>query len=272
MDEKKDYIMYSNQEVDNTLDEAFMTSFLANAQKDEWRELKKLFDEVYEAKGAPLRILDIGVGDARVPLLIQKDYDFDKVEFYVGFDNAQMEVDKASKIIEEAGLGDKVAILQFNALELSQPNDNIIFKDKYDLVICTYFTPGNFKPDEIKLETGEDGMIVPYPQSCLEPNQKFIQVFGAAEKLLNPGGKLVLGTTYIDNEETRQRQIDFYEKCGMTVITSEKDEFNATKEGFWSERFTEEKFYKYFPSTDKENIKFIPLDDSNFARMVVVSK
>lgn len=58
----------------------------------------------------------------------------------------------------------------------------------------------------------------------------------------------------------------------MNVITSKEDEFVATKEGFWSERFTKEKIYKYFYWVHREKIKTIPLDTYNFAQALIISK
>jgi hypothetical protein len=38
----------------------------------------------------------------------------------------------------------------------------------------------------------------------------------------------------------------FIPKMGMTIITGEQDSFTATKERFWSQRFTKEKLLNYF--------------------------
>jgi hypothetical protein len=59
---------------------------------------------------------------------------------------------------------------------------------------------------------------------------------------------------------------------GMHVITSAQDSFCATEERFWSQRFTEEKLYRYLPFVPTEKITFIPLDTYDFAMQVQIKK
>ena len=47
---------------------------------------------------------------------------------------------------------------------------------------------------------------------------------------------------------------------GMTIITDGKDSLTATKERFWSQRFTREKIYVYFKYLNREKISFTLLD------------
>jgi len=264
--------MYKHKKVDRTLDERYMTPFLRNAQIGEFKKLKKIIEKVYSKTKTPLTILDIGVGDGRVFLLLNKEPIWEKIKLYVGFDNSKVEIKKSKNAIKEKGLKNKVKIVYFDATNLNKRSSNEIFKRKYDLIICTYFTPGNFKPNEIKIKTGKDGLITPYPKSCLEPNKKFVKIFKASYKLLLNHGKIILGTTYIDTDANRIRQEEFYKKCGMTVITSKKDSFTATKEGFWSQRFTKKRIYNYFSWAKRNKIKFVKLDNYNFAQMVIISK
>lgn len=44
-------------------------------------------------------------------------------------------------------------IVKLDALDLESKKFELP-EQKYDLIICTYFTPGNFKPDEIKINMG----------------------------------------------------------------------------------------------------------------------
>jgi len=268
----KTFIMYKNIKVDRTLDERYMTPFLKNAQVAEFRELKKIIERVYSKTKKVLNMLDIGVGDGRIPLLLSKEPIWKKINLYVGFDNNKIEFKKAKDAIKKRKIEDKVKIVYFDAINLNKKTSNEIFKHKYDLIICTYFTPGNFKPDEIKIKVGKDGLILPYPKNCLEPNKKFVKTFRGAYNLLKNNGKIVLGTTYIDTDINRKRQEEFYRKCGMTVITSKKDSFTATKEGFWSQRFTKKRIYDYFSWVKRKKIKFIKLDNYNFAQMIIISK
>lgn len=268
---QKSFVMYTNKKVDNTLNPNFMTSFLKNAQIAEFKKLLELIIDQFSKTGRQLKILDIGVGDARVPLKLSKSLVWEKIDLFVGLENSQIEVDKAVKVIKNAGIEDKVRIIKFDALILKDKSFNLP-QQKYDLIICTYFTTGNFKPDEIKIDTDNNNKIISYPKESLNPNKNFIKVFRAVYEMLNPDGKIFLGSIYIDTDENRKRQEDFYKKCGMKVITSSEDEFTATKEGFWSERFIKEKVYRYFSFVPKEKIKFIPLDTYNFAHSIVVSK
>jgi hypothetical protein len=106
----------------------------------------------------------------------------------------------------------------------------------------------------------------------LDQNLKFESIFSSAYALLNPGGNLVLGATYIDNDATRLKHEQAYTKMNMHVITDEADSFTATKEGFWSQRFTEDQLHRYLQFAPNTNITFIPLDTYNFARQVQIKK
>jgi SAM-dependent methyltransferase len=264
--------MYKNIKTDRTLDEKFMTPPLKNAQIAEFKELKNIIKKVYLETKEPLTILDIGVGDGRVPLLFSKEPIWKKIKLYIGFDNSKVEIKKSQNAIKERELKNKVKIVYFDAINLNKKTSNEIFGHRYDLVICTYFTPGDFKPDAIKIKTDKNGLIVPYPKNCLDPNKKFVQIFKDSYNLLKDNGKIILGSTYIDTDVNRIRQEEFYRKCGMTVITSKNDSFTATKEGFWSQRFTANRIYNYFSWLDKAKIKFTPLDNYNFAQMIIISK
>jgi len=267
---KKSFVMYKGTEADRTLDERFMIPAARNAQRIEFGKLKNIMEEMYSKNKKPLFILDIGVGNGRLPLLLSREPVWEKIGLYVGLDNSKIEISISKGLVKELQINDKVKIVYFDATNLDKKDSSEIFKHQYDLVICTYFTAGNFKPDEIKI--GKNGLLMPYPKSCLEPNKKFVKIFKAAYKLLNDKGKIVLSATYIDTDANRVRQQDFYKDCGMTVVTSKRDSFTMTREGFWSQRFTKNRVYAYFSWVNKEKIKFIPLDNYNFARMIVVSK
>jgi hypothetical protein len=90
-------------------------------------------------------------------------------------------------------------------------------------------------------------------------NKKFIEIFSTAYDLLEHGGEIVLGACYIDNDTTRLKQENFYKKLGMAIITDAEDTFTATREKFWSQRFTKEKLYNYFSFVPRERISFTHL-------------
>ena len=264
--------MYKNKRVEHTLSGEFMTPLLKKAQAAEFIELKKRIDEVYKKFKQPIKILDIGIGDARIPILLNKTDSWRKIKLYIGIDNSLKYINHAKKVIKKRKLCNKVRIIFYDAIKLDKKNNNEVFRYKYELIISTYFTPGNFKPKGIELIRGKDGLILPYNYKLLEPNKNFVKVFRGAYNLLNPSGRIILGSIYLDNEKNIKRQEDFYKKCGMHVITSQKDPFSATKEGFWSQRFTKGRIYNYFSWVKRENIRFIPLDNYNFAQMISISK
>ena len=128
----------------------------------------------------------------------------------------------------------------------------------------------NFYPDSFSFETGLDGQLM--TASNLERNEAFQRVFKTAYESLSQYGELVLGSVYVDNEETRERQEEFYRKCGMTVITTKDHSFTATKEGFWSQRFSRDRIKDYFCWVNPHQIQFVPLDSYNFAEMIRIKK
>ena len=82
----------------------------------------------------------------------------------------------------------------------------------------------------------------------------------------------MIGACYLDNESTRLKQEESYGKMGMTIITTSADSFTATKEGFWSQRFTKEKLLRYLNFTPPENISFTPLDTYDYAMQVRIKR
>jgi SAM-dependent methyltransferase len=101
----------------------------------------------------------------------------------------------------------------------------------YDVVLCLYFTPGNFrdKSDDLGL----------YSDAYLDRNPQFIRVMSRFYQALKIGGSMFL-TTYKDVPEAEATQIDFYENTGQHVVTPRASRFVATAEGFWSARWTQE--------------------------------
>jgi len=249
-----------------------MTAYHKQAQWAEFTKLKEIIGEVYNARGRHLRIFDIGIGTARIPVWLSHVATWNKIAKYVGIDVSPYCMALARRKVEAKGIANKVEVIEFDAVNLSISSAEFLKNNKYDLVICTYFTAGDFKPNEIKIQTKENGPIVDYDINALEPNKDFIAVFRGAYDLLQEGGRIVIGSIYYDNDFTREIQEDFYKKCGMAVITSSKDPFTATIEGFWSERFDEDKVYSYFSWVPRNKIEIIPLDDYNFAFMVIINK
>lgn len=256
--------MYDNE---NTLKTSFdlnyISEYLIQTQWAEFIELKKAITEIFENKKAPIAILDIGIGNARVAKHLSGIKEiWDKISVYDGTDNAMACVDISNNTIKELGIQAKVNSYFYDATDLDK------WKRKYDLIITTWFTPGNFYPDDFPFGA--------YPglgkRLDLTTNKKFTRIFKNAYNLLIPGGEIIIGSCYLDNDATRLKQEASYHKMGMTVITDEQDSFTATKEGFWSQRFTKEKLYSYLDFIPKEDFKFIPLDTYDYAMQVRIRK
>ena len=256
--------MYDNTNtVEKSFDLSYISEHLIQAQWAEFIELKKVITELAIKKNAPISILDIGIGNARIPkhLCGVKEI-WDMVGEYDGTDNAMACVDISNKNIAELHIQNKVTAHFFEATNLNK------WQKKYDLVITTWFTAGNFYPDNFSFENYKNSV----QRLDLSKNEKFDTIFSAAYNLLNPGGELVLGACYLDNDSTRQKQEESYNKMGMTVITDAQDTFTATKEGFWSQRFTKEKLYNYLHFAAPEKIIITPLDTYNYAMQVRIKK
>lgn len=166
--------------------------------------------------------------------------------------------------MQDRSLSDKVRVEKLDAVNIEK------LGKKFDFIITTWFTGGNFFPYDFSFEVNKDGIVKNKPD--LSINQKFRDIFQKAYSLLNPNGEIILGSIYRDTDKTRIRQESFYKKSGMTIITEPSDSFVATKEGFWSQRFTQEKVYQYFDWIDPKKITIIPLDTYDYALMVRVKK
>lgn len=256
-------IYATEDSVTRSFDQDFIPEELLQAQWAEFIELKKIITEQFLSKKQPVSILDIGIGSARVPKHLSGIPEiWDMIGCYDGIDNAWPCINLSRKVIDDLNIGAKVSVQFLQADEIGALNR------AYDLVITTWFTPGNFFPDSFPFETYN-----PVRQRLdLSKNEKFDTVFLSAYQLLTPGGEIVLGSCYIDDDNTRKKQEEFYKKLGMTIITDAKDEFTATKEKFWSQRFTKQKMLNYFSYVPAEKITFTPLDTYNFAMQVRIRK
>jgi hypothetical protein len=256
--------MYDNENtVATSFDLNYISEYLIQAQWAELIELKKVITEISNCNKRPVTILDIGVGNARIPkhLCGIKDI-WDKVSFYDGTDNALACVEISNAEIKKLNIGNKVAAHYFDAANLDK------WDKKYDMVITTWFTAGNFHPVDFPFDSYKSSE----KKLDLTTNEKFTTIIGNAYNLLNPGGEVVLGACYLDNAATRLKQEESYQKMGMTVITDEVDSFTATKEKFWSQRFTKEKILSYLNFIPPDKFTFTPLDTYDYAMQVRIRK
>lgn len=259
---KKRKEMYdSEKHVEDTFEEENLSKELLYAQKIELIELQKAIDELFEGIEHPLSVLDIGVGNARIlKAIAQKPEVWEKIKSYEGIDVAQNCVDITTNAIQDLHTEGKANVRLLDAQQLET------LKKTYDLIISTWFTVGNFYPDDFVFEDYQPGSY------DLSKNEKFSNIFRQAYDLLNPGGEIIIGSMYIDNDETRKKQEEAYKNFGWEIITDERDSFTATKDGWWSQRYTKEQVYNYLDFIPRENITFIPLDDYDYAMMVRIKK
>lgn len=187
---------------------------------------------------------------------------WDMIESYDGTDNAEICVNLSRKVAKELNIEDKVTVYFLDAINLNQ------LEDHYDLIITTWFTAGNFYPENFPFEN----FNLLSKKIDLSKNKKFTTIFSNAYKMLNNNGEILIDACYIDNENTRKKQEQSYQKMGMTVITDAKDSFTATKERFCSQRFTKEKIYQYSEFVKREKISFTPLDPYDYAMQIRIKK
>ncbi len=246
--------------VEDTFNESNLSEYLIQAQWAEFVELKKAIMEIYKKKASPLKILDIGIGDARIlKHLVGIKEIWSKISYYEGIDVAQNCIDISKKVINDLKIEKKAGVQLLDAVKLENLNK------KYDLIISTWFTAGNFYPFDFSFKKFKHGYD-------MATNDKFTMVFKQAYEMLNPNGELIIGSMYIDNEETRKKQEDSYKNFGWTVITDERDGFTATKDGWWSQRYTKQRVQDYLDFISKEKISFVSLDTYDYAMMVRIKK
>jgi hypothetical protein len=256
--------MYDNENtVRASFDLNYISEYLIQAQWAEFVELKKVIHKISKRNNAPVSILDIGIGNARIPahLCVIKEI-WNCVARYDGTDNAMACIEISNKEIDRLGIRDKVSAIFLDASDLNK------WDKKYDLVITTWFTAGNFYPDQFPFDK-YNGSV---QRLDLRENKKFTSIFRSAYHLLNDGGEIIIGACYKDNDATRLRQEESYRKMGMTIITDEQDSFTATREKFWSQRFTKEKIYNYLPFIPRMNFRFTDLDTYEYAWQVRINK
>jgi SAM-dependent methyltransferase len=182
-------------------------------------EARRRQDEILEGRfvGRPLRIADIGCGTGVHGSLFGPTCDS-----YAGFEISPETAAIARMRWESEGLG-QARVWVGDAAELP------LHGAPYDLVLCMYFTPGN-----IRDPFGDFSL---YTDDYLDRNPRFIQVMSRFHQALRPGGRMLL-TVYKDLPEAEAAQRDFYVNTGQHPVTPRGTRFVATREGFWSVRWT----------------------------------
>lgn len=203
---------YEADSVQRTLDPNFIHPQILKARQVQDRIIEERF------KGQNLRIADIGCGDGYHGELFAPD-----CELYHGFEISSEMANKTRDRWQEQGL-DNTAVFEGDAAKVE------LKPDSYDVVWSLYFTSGNFREEFSDLRD--------YDDAYLDKNPAFIGIVGNFYDALRPGGKMFL-TVYKDKPETEKAQRTFYETTGQEVVTLLGSRFVATKENFWSVRWTE---------------------------------
>jgi len=253
--------MYDNPDhVKTTFNENNLTEYLLQAQWSEFIELKKAIIELHKRKRSQLSVLDIGIGDARIlKHLCGIAEIWNAIKLYDGIDVAQNCIDISKAVIKELKISDKVNTILLDAVNLEK------LQKKYDLIISTWFTVGNFYPSNFDFKKSSHGYD-------LTKNDKFDKILRQAYEMLNPDGEIIIGSMYIDNEGTRKKQEESYRHFGWTIITDKRDSFTASKEGWWSQRYTKQRVYDYLEFVPRDKISIVPLDTYDYAMMVIIRK
>ncbi|MDH3645865.1 MAG: class I SAM-dependent methyltransferase [Gammaproteobacteria bacterium] len=166
-----------------------------------------------------LRIADIGSGDGYHGSIFAPG-----CELYHGYEIAPRLVQMSRERWEKEGL-DNARVFSGNVAEAKLQDEF------YDLVICMYFTPGNFRDVSTDLTM--------YTDDYLDHNPVFIQIISSFHRALRHGGAMFL-TVYRDVPEAEAAQFDFYTTTGHPPISPKGSRFVATSDAFWSVRWTRE--------------------------------
>lgn len=190
--------MYDNENTAHkSFDENYLSEELLQAQCAEFIELKKVISEIYLKKKNPITILDIGIGNGRIAKHLSAIPEmWNMIQSYHGTDNAQICVNLSQRITKQLNIYDKVTVYFLDAIDLNQ------LENHYDLVITTWFTAGNFYPENFLFENYN----LLTKKLNLSKNKKFTTIFSKAYKMLNTNGEILIGACYIDNENTRKKQ------------------------------------------------------------------
>lgn len=256
-------IYATENSVTKSFDENFIPEEQLQAQWAEFIELKKVITEQFHRQHKKISILDIGIGTARIPKhLCGIPEIWNMIDSYDGIDNAEPCINISKNTIASLDIGNKVSVYFLDAPSILQ------LGKKYDLIITTWFTAGNFYPEDFDFESYKESGI----KLDLSSNKRFGKVFSAAYQMLLPGGQIVLGSIYKENDNTRKKQESFYQKIGMSIITGDHDSFTATREKFWSQRFTKEKIINYFSFAPNAGFDFTDLDNYDYAMQARIRK
>ena len=222
-----------NAAVKRTLESSYCPALIKEARDEQDTMLRE------RLRGGSFNMADIGCGNG-----------YHAVEFapklYHGFEISP-DIAETARVLWRAESIDYAEVFVRDVTEVDLQNE------LYDVVLCLYFTPGNFraKSDDLSL----------FSDVYLDRNPEFIQVFSRFYRAMKPGGAMFL-TIYQDVPEAEAAQVDYYENTGQHVVTQPGSRFVATAEGFWSVRWTEDSMLSNLDACgmDSHNVEFHKLN------------
>ena len=202
-----------NEAVQRTLESAYCPEPIRQARERQDRILSE------RLRPGPYKMADIGCGNGYHAVM------FAPVSLlYHGFEISLAIAETARTLWQKEHI-DNAQVFVGDAAEIELEDEF------YNVVLCLYFTPGNFRDQSDDL-----GL---YSDAYLDRNPRFIRVVSRFYHAMHIGGSMFL-TIYKDVPEAEAAQIDFYEHTGQHVVTPPGSRFVATAEGFWSVRWTQD--------------------------------
>ncbi len=234
---------YQRLSVQQTLNNKFVPVPILEARNIQDALIRERFE------GQELAIADIGCGDGYHGEVFGPD-----ARFYHGFEISSEMAQKSRERWQDI---DGARVFEGDARSLLLPTNT------YDIAWSLYFTSGNFRQEfeDINL----------YDDAYLDKNPAFIAIVNRFYEALKQGGKLFL-TVYKDVPKTEAAQREFYQKTGQTVVTPLGSRFVATKEDFWSVRWTEESMLSNLRACGIEPGQVVFNDLNDVAWLVEVTK
>ncbi|MBT8137608.1 MAG: class I SAM-dependent methyltransferase [Gammaproteobacteria bacterium] len=168
-------------------------------------------------QGKSLRIADIGCGDGYHGSIFAP-----QCELYHGFEIAP----QLAQMTRDRWALEHLGNTQVFEGDVAQAQLQDAF---YDLAVCLYFTPGNFR------DVGEDLEL--YTDEYLDHNPVFTRIMSRFYQAVKPGGLMFL-TVYRDVPEAEAAQYDFYTTTGHQPVSPPGARYVATADMFWSARWT----------------------------------
>ncbi|MCG8436206.1 MAG: class I SAM-dependent methyltransferase [Gammaproteobacteria bacterium] len=203
---------YQNAAVKRTLESSYCPEPIRQARERQDEILSERF------QSGSYRIADIGCGNGYHAVMFAPC-----AALYHGFEISSDIAETARALWQKEDIN-HARIFVGDVLEAHLENEF------YDLVLCLYFTPGNFRDQSTDLSL--------YTDAYLDRNPQFIGMVSRFHAAMKTGGAMFF-TVYKDVPEAEAAQIDFYENTGQHVVTQPGSRFVATAEGFWSARWTQ---------------------------------